>query len=452
MKRDVMPELPHSPEAQDAIIGALLTDGQAMQWAGDLTADSFHDPFNIAAFRAMQVLSTSGRPIDPIAVYEQMREADQSTNADALQNLHELTAWRLTEKQFRNYVRIVVDHRRLRELNQIGTEIAALGFERNDADKHIDAAQMMLAKLAVKKGKREPQHIHASLEMYLGLLADLSQGKNPAMRTGLGGLDRLLNGGLRRGEMMVLGARPKHGKTALALAMARFMARQDTVLFLSQEMGISQLMHRHTAAMGSFDLAAILRADPDDKAMWEAVSQAARRLGELHLVHDDQPGLNLLDIRRKAMKVKREHGLGVLFVDFLQLMAGAGEESRNRELDVIANGIKSLAMELDIAVVVLSQMSREADKHYGRPAMTHLRDSGAIEAAADQVALLFTDWSHPMSKRQAAIQGFSELDLVAHRNGPQGLVPLRFVGQYQQFGDWTDPIPTRSGKSAGDFE
>jgi replicative DNA helicase len=186
--------------------------------------------------------------------------------------------------------------------------------------------------------------------------------------------------------------------------------------------------------------------------MWAAVTTAARRLGELNLVHDDQPGLNLLDIRRKAMKVKREHGLGVLFVDFLQLMAGAGEESRNRELDVIANGIKGLAMELDIAVVVLSQMSREADKHYGRPTMTHLRDSGAIEAAADQVALLFTDWAHPMSKRAPEFEGYSELDLVAHRNGRQGAVPLQFIGKFQQFGDWTGPIPTRASKSAGSFE
>ncbi|MBC7603415.1 MAG: AAA family ATPase [Ramlibacter sp.] len=452
MKCDRLPELPHSAEAQDAIIGALMSDGPATQWIGALDASAFYDSFNAAAFRSIQVLSNSGRPIDPIATYEQMRYANPAIDIGAMKTLHELANWRVTEKQFRNYVRIVIDHQRLRELNHVGTEIAALGLARDDPDKQIDAAQMMLAKLAIKKGKREPEHIHVSLESYLGLLADMSQGKNPAMRTGLGGLDRILNGGVRRGEMMVIGARPKHGKTALALAMARFMARENTVLFLSQEMGISQLMHRHTAAMGNFDLAAILRADPADQAMWEAVAQAACRLGELHLVHDDHPALNLRDVRRKAIKVKREHGLGIMFVDFLQLMAGAGEESRNRELDVIANGIKSLAMELDIAVVVLSQMSREADKIYGRPAMTHLRDSGAIEAAADQVALLFTDWAHPMSKRQAAMQGFSELDVVAHRNGPQGLVPLRFVGRYQQFSDWTDPKPTRSGKAAGDFE
>lgn len=445
-------ELPNSPEAEDAVIGAILNDQQALHWVSALTPEAFFDQFDAAAFRAALKLASQGLAIDVIAVHEQMRAANGSLRENALQMLHDVSAGFFTERQVRNYARIVLEHKQLRDLWQVGLDIADLGFSRNEAAKHIDAAQMMLAKLATVKSKREPQHIHASLEMYMGLLADLSEGKNPAFATGLGGFDRLLNGGLRRGEMLVLGARPKHGKTAVALQMARNLARKHAVLFLSQEMAISQLMHRHTAAMGSVDLSKILRADPNDADMWAAVTRAARRLGELNLVHDDQPGLNLLDIRRKAIKVKREHGLDVLFVDFLQLMAGAGEESRNRELDVIANGIKNLAMDLDIAVVVLSQMSREADKHYGRPSMTHLRDSGAIEAAADQVALLFTDHAHPMSKRLPGMHGFSELDLVAHRNGPQGLVPLHFVGQFQQFGDWTDPLPVRSGKTSGGFE
>ena len=122
-------------------------------------------------------------------------------------------------------------------------------------------------------------------------------------------------------------------------------------------------------------------------------------------------------------------------------MSGAGEENRNRELDIIVNGIKAMAMDLDVAVVLLSQMSRKADEHYGRPTMTHLRDSGAIEAAADQIAVLFTDWAHPLSKRTPEFQGYSELEIVAHRNGPQGVVPLEFIGKYQQMGDWMGPTP-----------
>jgi len=116
------------------------------------------------------------------------------------------------------------------------------------------------------------------------------------------------------------------------------------------------------------------------------------------------------------------------------------------------NGIKALALDLDIAVVVLSQMSRKADEHYGRPTMTHLRDSGAIEAAADQIALLFTDWSHPLSKREAALKGYSEPEIVAHRNGAQGLVPLEFIGELQQIMDWSRETPRRAKAMGGAFE
>ena len=204
-----------------------------------------------------------------------------------------------------------------------------------------------------------------------------------------------------------------------------------------------QLMHRHTAAMGSVDLGRILMADASDAGMWERVSEAAEKLGRLNLVHDDQSAQSLLDIRRKAMQVKRQHGLDVLFVDFLQLMQGAGEDNRNRELDVISNGLKALAMDLQIAVVVLSQMSRKADESYHHPTMTYLRDSGAIEAAADQIALLFTDHAHPMSTKSENFAGFSQLEIVAHRNGGTGVVPLRFRGAYQQFDDWEGVVPNK---------
>jgi replicative DNA helicase len=341
----------------------------------------------------------------------------------------------------------VEDKWRMRGLVSAGDEIATMGFDDAPSIEQIDKAQMLLAKLAVVRRRHEPQHITSSLADYLGLLQELSEGKNPAMSTGIGGLDRVLNGGLRRGGVMVLGARPKHGKTALALAIARFVARRSSVLYISQEMPINELMHRHTAAEGTIDLGRILAADAKDREMWARVTEAAERLGELNLTHDDQSAQSLMDVRRKAVQVKRQRGLDLLVVDFLQLMQGAGEENRNRDLDVIANGIKSLALDLDIAVILLSQMSREADKHYGRPTMTHLRDSGAIEAAADVIALLFTDHAHPMSKRKPEFHRFSELEIVAQRNGPQGLVPLEFVGEYQQIGDWLHPVPQHKSES-----
>ena len=438
--------IPASLESEAGLLGALLLDGEAINRVPDLTAEAFHSEHHADVFRAIQSLAQQGHPTDVVSVFTEMQ-----TNGRAIElhELHELASYVPSSASIRRYASLVMDTYRLRQLMNAGTDIADLAMTPgHHAAEQIDKAQMLLAKLATVKAKRDPQHINQSLADYLQLLQDMSEGKNPAISTGIGGLDRILNGGLRKGEVFVLGARPKHGKTALSLTMARSIARTHSVLFLSQEMPISQLMHRHTAASGPFDLARILAAKADDYDMWAAVTEAARRLGDLHLIHDDQCALSLMDIRRKTLQVRRAHGLDVLLIDFLQLMAGAGEENRNRELDIIVNGIKAMAMDLGIAVVLLSQMSRKADEHYARPTMTHLRDSGAIEAAADQIAVLFTDWAHPLSKRLPEFQGYSELEIVAHRNGPQGVIPLEFVGKYQQMGDWIGDVPTRQKTTA----
>lgn len=438
--------IPASLESEAGLLGALLLDGEAINRVPDLTAEAFHSEHHADVFRAIQSLAQQGHPTDVVSVFTEMQAKGRAIE---LHELHELASYVPSSASIRRYASLVMDTYRLRQLMNAGTDIADLAMTPgHHAAEQIDKAQMLLAKLATVKAKRDPQHINQSLADYLQLLQDMSEGKNPAISTGIGGLDRILNGGLRKGEVFVLGARPKHGKTALSLTMARSIARTHSVLFLSQEMPISQLMHRHTAASGPFDLARILAAKADDYDMWAAVTEAARRLGDLHLIHDDQCALSLMDIRRKTLQVRRAHGLDVLFIDFLQLMAGAGEENRNRELDIIVNGIKAMAMDLGIAVVLLSQMSRKADECYARPTMTHLRDSGAIEAAADQIAVLFTDWAHPLSKRLPEFQGYSELEIVAHRNGPQGVIPLEFVGKYQQMGDWIGDLPSRQKTTA----
>lgn len=444
---------PYSAEAEAGVLGALLLDNEAIHRLPQLEATAFYVAFNAEVFRAIQHLASTGKTFDVISVFEHMRERQVIDLELGLTQLNDLAQFVPSASNVRRYAQIVNGRHRQRELMRVGAEIRELAITPGEPDEQLNQAQMLLAKLAIVKARREPQRIIDSVGSYIDLLTEMSEGKNPAIPTGIIGLDRLLNGGMRRGEVMVIGARPKHGKTALALALARNMAQDYGVLFLSQEMPVSQLMHRHTAAMGSVDLGRILRAEPGDEGMWSRVSEAAERLGRLNLVQDDQSSLSLMDVRRKAIKVRREHGLDVLFVDFLQLMQGAagGEDNRNRELDLIVNGLKGLAMDLQIAVVVLSQMSRRADEQFGRPTMTHLRDSGAIEAAADQVALLFNDWAHPLSKKEPQFKGFAELEIVAHRNGPPGVVRLHINGELQQVGDWHQPIPSHhvSGRSRG---
>lgn len=441
MKREDFITAPYSAEAEASVLGAILVDNASINRVPELSSEAFYTQAYADVFRAIQSLAAMGKAFDIITVHDTL---EQMGCPQELSDLNAIAQYVPSASNLRRYAEIVISKHQSRSLIRAAAQIGDLAVQPGTAAQQLDAAQMILSKLATVKNKRDPQHINESLSDYLGLLSDLSEGKNPAIPTGISGLDRILNGGLRRGEMMVIGARPKHGKTALALALARNMAHDFGVLFISQEMPVMQLMHRHTAAMGTVDLGRILRADASDSGMWERVGEAAEKLGRLNLVHDDQAAQSLLDIRRKAMQVKRQHGLDVLFVDFLQLMQGAGEDNRNRELDVISNGLKALAMDLQIGVVVLSQMSRKADESYHHPTMTYLRDSGAIEAAADQIALLFTDHAHPMSTKSDAFAGFSQLEIVAHRNGGTGVVPLEFKGQYQQIGDWEGPIPAKS--------
>jgi len=441
MNRDEFMKTPYSAEAEASILGALMLDNDSIHRITGVTVESFYAPQYADVFQAIQHLASAGKQFDTITVHDQLQQIGKP---QSLADIHAMQQYVPSAANLRRYADIVISKHKSRELLRVAGEISELAMSATDSAVQIDSAQMLLAKLATVKSKREPQHIHQSLADYLSLLDDLSQGKNPAISTGLRGLDGILNGGLRRGEMMVIGARPKHGKTACALQLARNMAKDYSVLFISQEMPVMQLMHRHTAAMGSVDLGRILRADASDHGMWERVSEAAERLGRLNLVHDDQSAQSLLDIRRKAVQVKRQHGLDVLFVDFLQLMQGAGEDNRNRELDVIANGLKALALDLNIGVVVLSQMSRKADESYHHPTMTYLRDSGAIEAAADQIALLFTDHAHPMSLKADNFKDYLQLEIVAHRNGGTGVVPMHFQDVYQQVSDWAGSIPTRA--------
>jgi replicative DNA helicase len=441
---------PHSSQAEASVLGALLLDNEALHKVSDLRAEQFYRHEHQAIFRAIQGQAGAGQPFDVLTTFEWMSGRGEDQDGNLLPYLSSLFEFVQNSANVRRYAEIVREKSLLRSIATAADQIAAAAFNADGStpSEVLDKGQMALAKLATVRARSEPQHVHESLSDYLGHLQELSEGKNPAIPTGIAGLDRLLNGGLRRGEMMVVGARPKHGKTALTLAMARNMARAFCVLFISQEMPIRQLMHRHTAAMGTIDLGRILAADASDREMWQRVGEAAEKLGRLNLVHDQQAAQNLMDVRRKAISVKRAHGLDVLFVDFLQLMQGGGaEDNRNRELDVIANGLKALAMDLDIGVVLLSQMSRKADEHYGRPTMTHLRDSGAIEAAADQVVVLFTDHAHPQSPKAAEFASYSELEIVAHRNGPQGIVSLHFAGKYQQITDWGGPVPQKPKKA-----
>ncbi len=429
-------EAPWSAEAEHAVLGAVMLDNHAFERVYDLLSPGdFYAAENGAIWRTICGLQVSGKPADVITVHDAGGHDRATLNAYVESIPSSANAHR--------YAAIVrersIDRSMMREAGKV-IELA----HRNDvatADK-VDQAQSAFAALAVQRnGAHDPIAIDQAARELVDYVSDMAAGKNPAISTGMHSLDRATAGGIRPGELWVVGARPKMGKTALALALARNMSVDRGTLYLSQEMPVLQLTMRHVAAIAGINLQVLRAPREDDPDMWSRLATATDEIRKLNMVQDSQGGLTLLDVRRKVMHARRHHGIDVVFIDFLQLMQGDGS-NRNAELDTISNGIKAMAMEFGVGIVLLSQLNRKADERSGPPVMADLRDSGAIEAAADLIAMLYRDCvRNPTGDNQRHAQ----LEIVAQRNGPAGTVHLHFVGEHQQFTDWPhgEPYPAR---------
>jgi replicative DNA helicase len=434
-------EPPHSVEAEQAVLGAVMLDNSALDRIAEvLRVEDFFDPMHRSIYGAIRGLVLAHKTADVITVAE--------ASGHSMAVLHSFCTSVPSSAGIRTYAQIVRERANERALMQIGQalSVAAPDPKRTLAQK-IDGAMTSLARVADGSAARESVLLQTAIVEFVARLSDEAEGRTRCIQTGLSALDKILAGGLREGELMVIGGRPKMGKTALVLTLARNMAQRYGVLMCSQEMPANELVARNTAAMGSLNLARLRQPaemTPDD---WSRMSDAIERMKAMSMVIDDQRALTLGDVRRKLMAAKRMATIDVVIVDFLQLMSGEGD-NRNSELDRIANGLKALAGEFKVAVILLSAMSREADKRHGPPVMTDLRDSGAIEAAADIIALLYREFAHPLGQHTEDWRHHAQLEIV-QRNGAPGSINLWFSGEYQQFADWDGHTPFRKVSSRG---
>jgi replicative DNA helicase len=272
---------------------------------------------------------------------------------------------------------------------------------------------------------------------HIATIDSRTEGKGSGIPTGFSNIDQLLTGGPNRGALVILGARPSMGKTALSLNIATNVARDHTVLVLSMEMVKAELLDRAIASLGKVPLSAIIRGELTAQE-WDGFTAANAKLNDMNLFLDDQPALTLLDVRGKARAVKRKHGLDLLVVDYLQLMAGANPgDSRNQQLEEISRGLKALAKDLGIVVLALSQLSRNA-ANKSRPQLSDLRDSGAIEQDADAVLFVHRD---EVDNPQTHLRGFADVFVAKNRQGRVDDVLLAYEGTYTQFSDTTRARP-----------
>lgn len=440
---------PHSVEAEQSVLGALLIDNRGWDAVGALLSVSdFYRHEHRVTFDALAAMLSAGKTADVLTLHDELRRAGKLETAGGLAYINALAQGVPSASHIVRYAEIVRERTLLRRVAALARELEADAMgARVPARETIDRAVTELLAMQQSQTTGEPVRLQELLPPFLDGLSDRIDGKNDGIATGLDAVDRLTSGGGRPGEVWVIGARPSMGKTALVLHLSRCVGERHAVLMLTQEDSNASLTMRHVAAAGRVNLSAIRspRGQPDET--FTRVTDGMERLQPVRVWMDDQAGLTLMDVRRKVQQVLRsDPGLKLVIIDYLQLMEGDGE-NRNQMLGQIANGLKKLAKDLRVWVVLLSQLNREADKRGGVPQMADLRDSGDIEGAADVIGLLHREWRRKPTDEN---KHWAQLHVAKHKNGPTDTLSLWFDGETQQFGNWDGPPPQRGAHYAGE--
>lgn len=440
---------PHSEQAEQAVLGAVLVDNRVFDVVGDvLLPERFYFPQHRAIYSTMARLLSAQKPADVVTVFE--------AGGHDLAFLNALASSVTGTRNARRYAEIIAERWQRRELLRIAADLTdaahQVDAQAQAVPEVIDTALGKLFALGEQRAEQGPQTMYELLPTWIDEFNDMAEGKLVTFRTGLADLDALTGGGGRRGELWVLGARPSMGKSASALTFALNLSRETGTLVLSQEDSRHMFLSRSIAHLAKINLAHLrnpMRAAQIGEldAVWPKLNDGTEELGQRHLMLDDQGGLTLSDVRRKVLQAKRRMpGLGLVVVDYLQLMSGEAGDNRNQMLGAVANGLNKLAKDENIWILLLSQLSRKADERPGVPQMSDLRDSGDIEGAAHVILLL-----HREHMRKPDVPGnWAQVHVCKQKNGPTGTVNAFFDGAHQAFTDWFGPVPvmSKSTKSA----
>lgn len=425
-------------EAEQAVIGALLQDNTALYSLPDLKPEHFFLDDHRIIFSEIVKMIREGKSADPITVSESFDK--RGVDCGGFQYLGELSANTASVRSAPTYAAIVMDDALRRTLADITSQLAEVtsSDKTTPATDILEKIQASVMGLSAGKTSKEPALARNAMVNHIDVMSARTEGDTKAIPIGFGQIDYMLNGGINRGNMIVIGARPSMGKTAFSLNIASHIAKTKKTLFLSQEMGTDQLLDRLSASLGKVDLSAILQGTLSPE-QWQGFTSACAEIESLNLFIDEQGGLTINDVRMKARRVKQQYGLDLLVVDYLQLMSGPGK-NRNEQIEEISRGLKNLAKELDIAVIVLSQLNREVDKRPGRrPVLSDLRDSGSIEQDADIIIFIHRD---EVSNPESIQKGFADVLISKNRQGRIGDVTMKYRGEYTLF-ESTNERPPR---------
>jgi replicative DNA helicase len=430
----------YSIESEQSILGGLLLDNSAIDRIPGLLKKHFYRESHQIIFSAIESLASKNVPIDLVTVNDQLEKTGELEIAGGIGYLAEIANNTPSAANIHRYAEIVRERAQLRALLAANDVIAGLLAEVGaSADEKASRAQEALADACDSGGEdRRPRLVAHFAMSALQAIDARMRGEQDAIATGFADLDAALNGGLRPGNLVFVAARPGMGKTALALQIARHIAESGrTALFCSQEMGGADLALRIKSDISGIPLERLISGKDITDGDFDRLAAAVHRLSTLTLYLDEQPALTLPGIAAKARQVRREaKGLGAIFIDYLQLMSGSGE-NRNAEIERISRGLKTLAKALGVPVVALSQLNRGVESRPNKkPLLSDLRDSGSIEQDADIVLMLYRD---EIYNADSVDIGTAEVLVRKQRQGRVCDVRLAWRGEIVAFRDldWT---------------
>ena len=433
---------PHSLEAEQSVIGGLILENSAWDRIADVVSDDdFYRHEHRLSFRAIAILINESRPADVVTVQEaQNDELEQVGGFSYLVTLVQNTP---SAANIRRYAEIVRERSIIRQLAEVGTQIARNAYnpQGKTAEQLLDEAENQVFQIAESTAKSKqgflemPELLKQNIEK-IDLLYQRDNAEDvTGVSTGFVDLDRITSG-LQAGDLVIVAGRPSMGKTAFAVNIAEDVAlsSKQPVAIFSMEMGAAQLVMRMISSVGRVDQSILKNGKLQDEH-WDRLNEAVARLADAPIFIDETAGLTALEIRARSRRLARRFNgkLGLIVIDYLQLMAGSGRtDNRAAELGEISRSLKSLAKELQVPVIALSQLSRTVEHRTDkRPMMSDLRESGAIEQDADLIMFMFRDEYY--TKESSQYKGLAECIIGKHRNGPTGRVFLTFLGQFTKF-------------------
>jgi replicative DNA helicase len=431
---------PHNLEAERALLGAILLEPAILARAIELLgADEFYKDGHRKIYAAMVRLFERSEPADVLTVTEELKRAGELDEVGGQAALATLMEEATVATQFGAYAQIVRDKAQLRELIRVAREITEHGFEETeDVKALVDRAEQMVFRISERRLQKSALPVREILTRTIEHIETLYRRKEhvTGVPTGFVDLDRL-TAGFQRADFIIIAGRPSMGKTAFALNVAQQVAVEDTraVLFFSLEMSKEQLVQRLLCAEARVDSHRV-RTGYLETSDWKRIGAAAGRLADAPLFIDDTANLSVLEARAKARRIRAEHGLELVVIDYLQLMQGRWRaENRQQEISEISRSLKALAKELEIPVVALSQLSRAVEaRGESSPRLSDLRESGALEQDADVIIFVHRPGLYKENPAEAE-KNLTDVIIGKQRNGPTDKLQLVFKPEYTRFED-----------------